>query len=81
MTGSFNKRRFGFASKTTTEQLNSNSINPKSVKSTAFWLNVRKGDAESKRSTINNIEENEPERLKKVIETLFAEVKNKNGED
>ena len=76
----FSKQRFGFASKTTIEELTNYSKNPNTVKSTSFWLNVWNTWCKQKNS-VNKIEENEPENLNKLLETFYAEVKNKNGDD
>lgn len=80
MAGVFSKQRFGFASETTIEQLKNYSKNSNTVRSTSFWLNVWKTWCEEK-NIVNKIEENEPEKLNKLLETFYAEVKNKNGED
>ena len=77
MTGVFSKQRFGFASETRIEDL---IFFPKTqmqyVKSTSYWLNVWVTWCKQK-SIVNNIEENEPEKLNKLLETFYAEVKKK----
>ena len=80
MAGVFSKRRFGFASETTIEELKHFFKNPNTVKSMSFWLNVWETWCKQKNIT-NKIEENEPEKLNKLLETFYAEVENKNGED
>ena len=80
MAGVLSKQRFGFASETTIEQLRNYSKNPNTVKSTSFWLKVWKTWCGEK-NIDNRIEENEPEKLNKLLETFYAEVKNKNGDD
>ena len=80
MAGVFSKQRFGFASKTTIEELKKFSKNPNNVKSTSFWLNVRETWCKQK-NIVNKLEENESEKLNKLFETFYAEVKNKNGDD
>ena len=80
MAGVFSKKRFGFASKTTIEKLKKISKNPDIVKSTSFWLNAWETWCKQE-NIINKIEENEPEKLNKLLETFYAEVKNKNGDD
>ena len=80
MAGVFSKQRFGFASETTIEELKKFSKNPNTVKSTSFWLNVWETWCKQK-NIVNKIEENEPEKLNKLLETFYAEVKNKNGDD
>ena len=80
MAGVFSKQRFGFASETTIEELKNFSKNPNTVKSTSFWLNVWETWCKQK-NIVNKIEENEPEKLNKLLETFYAEVKNKNGDD
>ena len=67
MTGVFSKQLFGFANESTIEELNIFSKNLNTVKSTSFLLNV--------------IEENEPEKLNMLLGTLYAELKNKSGDD
>ena len=79
MAGVFSKQRFGFASEKTIEELKKISKNPNTVKSASFWLNVWETWCKLK-NTVNKIEENEPEKLK-LLETFYAEVKNKNGDD
>ena len=66
----FSKQRFEFVRKTTVEKLKIYiySKNPNTVKSTSFCLNVLKK---------KKVEENEPEKLKKVLITDYAKVKNK----
>ena len=56
------------------------SKNPNTVKSTSFLLNVWETWCKQQ-NIVNNIEENEPEKLNKLLETFYAEVKNKNGDD
>ena len=80
MAGIFSKQRFGFASEKTIEELKQFSKNPNTVKSTSFWLNVWETWCKQK-NIVNKIEENEPEKLNKLLETFYAEVKNKNGDD
>ena len=80
MAGVFSKQRFGFAGETTIEELKNISKNQNTVKSTSFWLNGWEKWCEQK-NIVNKIEENEPEKLKKLLETFYAEVKNKNGDD
>ena len=80
MAGVFSKQRFGFASETTIEELKNVSKNPNTVNSTSFWLNVWETWCKQK-NIVNKIEENEPEKLNKLLETFYAEVKNKNGDD
>ena len=80
MAGVFSKQRFGFASETTIEELKIFSKNPNTVKSTSFWLNVWESWCKQK-DIVNKIEENEREKLNKLLETFYAEVKNKNGDD
>ena len=46
----------------------------------SFWLNVWETWCKQK-NIVNKIEENEPEKLNKLLETFYAEVKNKNGDD
>jgi len=50
------------------------------LKSTSFWLNVW-GTWCKEKSIVNKIGENEPEQLNKLLETFYAEVKNKNGNE
>ena len=76
----FIKQRFGFASETTIEELRNFSKNPNTVKSTSFWLKVWESWCKQK-NIVNKIEENEPEKLNKILETFYAGVKNKNGDD
>ena len=76
----FSKQRVGFAGETTIEELKNFSKNPNIVKSTSFWLNVWETWCKQK-NIVNKIEENEPEKLNKLLETFYAEVKNKNGDD
>ena len=72
----FSKQRFDFVRKTTTEKLKKYSKNLKNAKkSTFFWLNVLKIRWWQK-NTVNKIEENEPEKLKKLLITDYAKVKN-----
>ena len=80
MAGVFSKQLFGFASETTIEELKKFSKNPNTVKSTSFLLNVWETRCKQQ-NIVNNIEENEPEKLNKLLETFYAEVKNKNGDD
>ncbi|XP_068712194.1 uncharacterized protein KIAA1958-like [Montipora foliosa] len=80
MAGVFSKQRFGFASETTIEELKNFSKNPNTVKSTSFWLNVWETWCKQK-NIVNKIEENEPGKLNKLLESFYAEVKNKNGDD
>ena len=80
MAGVFSKQRFGFASEKTIEELKKFPKNPNTVKSTSFWLNAWETWCKPK-NTVNKIEENEPEKLNKLLETFYAEVKNKNGDD
>ena len=80
MAGVFSKQRFRFASETTIEQLKNSSKNPNTVRGTSFWLNVWKTQCKEK-NIVNRIEENEPEKLNKLLETFYAEVKNQNGDD
>ncbi|CAH3024027.1 unnamed protein product [Porites evermanni] len=88
MAGLFSKQRFGFASETTIEELKNFSKNPNTVKSTSSWRNVWETWCKRK-NIVNKIEENEPEKLNKLLETFYAElletfyaeVKNKNGDD
>ena len=70
----FSKQRVGFASETTIEELKNFSKNPNIVKSTSFWLNVWETWCKQK-NIVNKIEENEPEKLNKLLETFNAEVK------
>ena len=56
------------------------SKNPNTVKSTSFVLNVWETWCKQQ-NIVNNIEENEPEKLNKLLETFYAEVKNKNSDD
>ena len=61
---------------TATEQLKNHSKNPNTVKSLAsVWHKWCK-----QRNIVNKIEENEAEKLNKLLETFYAEVKNKNGD-
>ena len=46
----------------------------------SFWLNVWETWCKQK-NIVNNIEENEPEKLNKLLEKFYADVKNKNGDD
>ena len=39
------------------------------------------GDVVQTKNIVNQIEENEPEKLNNLLETFYAEVKNKNGDD
>ena len=82
MAGVFSKQRFGFASETTIEELKNVSKNPNTVKSTSFWLNVWETWCKQK-NIVNKIEEKELEKLKlnKLLETFYAEVRNKTGDD
>ena len=73
MAGVFSKQRFGFASETIKE-LKFFSKNPNTVKSTSFWLNVWETWCKQK-NIVNKIEENEPEKLNKLLETFYAAVK------
>ena len=70
----FSKQQFGFASETTIEPLKNSSKTPNTVKSTSFWLNVWKTWCKEK-NILNRIEENEPEKLNKLLEAFYAEVK------
>ena len=70
----FSKQRFGFANETTIEELKIFSKTSNTVKSTPFWLNVWEMWCKQK-NVVNNIEENEPEKLNKLLETFYAEVK------
>ena len=45
------------------------------AKSTSFWLNVLKMRCEEK-NTVNKSEENEPEKLNRLLITDYAKVKN-----
>ena len=81
MAGVFSKQRFGFASETTIEQLKNFSKNSNTVKSTSFWLNVWKTWCKEKNIVNRITEENEPKKLNEQLETFYAEVKNKNGDD
>ena len=47
------------------------SKNPNTVKSTSFWLNVSKMRRQEK-NTVNRSEENEPEKLNKLLITDYA---------
>ena len=78
MAGVFSEQRCGFASETTIEELKNFSKNPNTVKSTSFWLNVWETWCKHK-NIVNKIEENEPEKLNKVLETFYAEVKKQRG--
>ena len=69
----FRKQRFGFASETI-EEVTNYAKNPNTVKSTSFWLNVWNKWCKQK-NIVNKIEENEPEKLNKLLETFYAEVK------
>ena len=80
MAGVFSKQRFGFASETAIEELKNFSKNQNTVKTTSFLLNVWESWCKQK-NIVNKIEENEPEKLNKLLETFYAEVKNKNGDD
>ena len=46
----------------------------------SFWLNVWETWYKQK-NIVNKIEENEPEKLNKLLEKFYADVKNKNGDD
>ena len=81
MAGVFSKQRFGFASETTIEQLKNFSKTSNTVKSTSFWLNVWKTWCKEKNIVNRITEENEPKKLNEQLETFYAEVKNKNGDD
>ena len=73
MAGVFSKQRFGFASKTTIEELKNFSKNPNTVKSTSFWLNVWETWYKQK-NIVNKIEENEGrETVNKLLETFDYE--------
>ena len=66
----FSKQRFGFTSQTI-EELTSYAKNPNTVKSTSFWLNVWNKWCKQK-NIDNKIEENEPEKVNKLLETFYA---------
>ena len=80
MTGVFSKQLFGFANESTIEELKIFSKNLNTVKSTSFLLNVWETWCKQQ-NIVNKIEENEPGKLNKLLETFYAEVKNKNGDD
>ena len=71
----FSKQRSDCVRKTTIEKLKKiYSKNPNTVKSTFFCLNVLK---KKKKTTVNKVYENEPEKLNKLLITNYAKVKNK----
>ena len=69
-------KRFDFVRKTTIEKLKIYiySKNPNTVKSMSFCLNVLK---KKNKNTVKKVEENEPEKLNKLLITDYAKVKNK----
>ena len=63
----FSKKRFGFASEATIERLKNFSKIPSTVKSTSFWLNVRETRGVQTKKYCQQIEENDPEKLNKLL--------------
>ena len=63
---------------TTIQQLNNNSNNENTVKSTPFWLSVREKWCLEK-GIAKEIENYEPTHLKTLLERSYAEIKNKHG--
>ena len=76
MAGVFRKKRFGFASETTIEQIKNHPKDPNTVKTTSCRLNVWKKWCEEK-NIVNKIEENKPEKQKKLLQTFYTEVSEK----
>ena len=63
---------------TTIQQLNNNSNNENTVKSTPFWLSVWEKWCLEK-GIAKEIENYEPTHLKTLLERSYAEIKNKHG--
>ena len=75
-----NQERFTLATDDTIEELRNGAKNINTSKSTSFWLSVWKTWCEGK-SIALEIEKHEPAELNRLLEKLYAEVKNKNGQD
>ena len=75
-----NQERFTPATDDTIEELRNGAKSVNTSKSMSFWLSVRKTWYEGKSKALE-IKEHEPAELNRLLEKLYAKVKNKKGED